>query len=156
MRVAYYANYFVWFEVARTDWLREAGLTYRELEADGVLLPVIDARCQYRAPARYDDTLSVAAVARLVSPARLAFDYEVSGPAGPVAAGTTVHATMDPKGRAMRIPARIRELLAEAGAAGAATAGRRQASTMSEGGSPPGPALDQVGAGTERRRIYPS
>lgn len=111
MGVAYYANYFVWFEVARTDWLRSAGLTYRDLEAEGVLLPVIDARCQYKAPARYDESLAVSAVARLVSPARLAFDYEITGPATLVAVGSTVHATMDRAGRPIRMPARLKELI---------------------------------------------
>ena len=111
MGVVYYANYFVWFEVARTDWLRSAGLSYREMEADGVLLPVIEARCEYKSPARYDDALSVAAVARMVSPVRLAFDYEITGPSGFVAAGSTVHATMDRTGRPIRLPARIKELL---------------------------------------------
>jgi acyl-CoA thioester hydrolase len=111
MGVAYYANYFVWFEVARTDWLRAAGLTYRDLEADGVLLPVIEARCEYKSPARYDDALSVTAVARMVSPARLAFDYEIAGPAALVAVGSTVHATMDRSGRPIRLPTRIKELM---------------------------------------------
>ncbi len=112
MGVVYYANYFVWFEVARTDWLRAAGLTYRELEADGVLLPVIDARCAYRSPARYDDALTVATVARVVSPARLAFDYEITGPSSAlVAVGSTVHATIDRTGRPMRLPARLKELI---------------------------------------------
>ena len=111
MGVAYYANYFVWFEVARTDWLRAAGVTYREMEADGVLLPVIDARCEYKSPARYDDTLSVTTVARVVSPARLAFDYEITGPSALVAVGSTVHATIDPTGRPMRLPARLKELI---------------------------------------------
>ena len=111
MGVAYYANYFVWFEVARTDWLRAAGLTYREMEADGVLLPVIEARCEYKSPARYDDALSVSAVARVVSLARLAFDYEVTGPTALIAVGSTVHATVDRTGRPIRMPARIKELL---------------------------------------------
>ena len=111
MGVAYHANYFVWFEVARTDWLRASGLTYRDLEADGVLLPVIDARCEYKSPARYDDTLSVTTVARVVSPARLAFDYEITGPSAVVAVGSTVHATVDRTGRPTRMPARITELI---------------------------------------------
>jgi acyl-CoA thioester hydrolase len=111
MGVAYYANYFVWFEVARTDWLRQAGLTYRDMETEGILLPVIDARCEYRSPARYDDSLAVAAEARMVSPARLAFDYEITGAAGLVARGSTVQATMDRNGRPMRIPARVKALV---------------------------------------------
>ena len=59
MGVVYYANYLVWFEVGRTDWLRETGWTYREMEQDGVSLPVIEAHCEYRQPARYDDELEI-------------------------------------------------------------------------------------------------
>ena len=111
MGVAYHSNYFVWFEVARTDWLRVAGMTYRQMEAEGLFLPVIDARCEYRSPARYDDEVAVSATARLVSPARLAFDYDVTGPGGRVALGSTVHATVDRTGRPVRMPARIMEII---------------------------------------------
>jgi acyl-CoA thioester hydrolase len=48
MGVAYYANYLVWFEVARTEWLRDGGWSYRQMEADGIALPVIEAHCEYR------------------------------------------------------------------------------------------------------------
>ena len=109
--VVYYANYLVWFEVARTDWLRAAGLTYRELEAGGLFLPVIAAHCEYRSPARYDDALAVRATARLASPARLAFDYDITGPGGGVATGSTVHALLDGRGRPVRVPARIKDLI---------------------------------------------
>ncbi|MGE0813927.1 MAG: acyl-CoA thioesterase [Vicinamibacterales bacterium] len=112
MGVAYHSNYFVWFEVARTDWLREHGVTYRALEQEGYFLPVIDARCEYRAAARYDDDLTVTATARLLSPVRVAFDYEISGPSAIVAVGATVHATLDRAGRPVRVPARIKELFA--------------------------------------------
>src|SRR5262245_36376771 len=53
MGVVYYANYLVWFEVGRTEWLREAGWNYRDMEETGVSLPVIEAHCEYRQPARY-------------------------------------------------------------------------------------------------------
>lgn len=111
MGVAYHANYFVWFEVARTDWLREHGVTYRDLEAEGFFLPVIEARCDYRASARYDDDLAITATARLVSPVRVAFDYEINGPSTLVAVGATVHATLDRAGRPVRVPSRIKELI---------------------------------------------
>ena len=55
MGVAYYANYLVWFEVGRTEWLRSRGYTYRALESEGVFLPVTEAACRYLAPSRYDD-----------------------------------------------------------------------------------------------------
>ena len=59
MGVVYYANYFVWFEVGRTDLLRTLGGTYRELEAEGIFLPVIEAACEYAQPSRYDDELEI-------------------------------------------------------------------------------------------------
>ncbi len=117
MGVAYYANYLVWFEVARTDWLRHAGSSYRRMEEAGVLLPVIQAHCDYQQPARYDDQLEVRAEASLLSPVRMRFDYEVVGEvvgeeAVVLARGHTVHAAVDRAGRPCRLPADIRALLA--------------------------------------------
>ena len=71
MGVVYYANYFVWFEVGRTDLLRGAGWSYREMEGDGISLPVIEAHCDYRQPARYDDELEIRTVGTLRSPVRV-------------------------------------------------------------------------------------
>ncbi|MCC7125991.1 MAG: acyl-CoA thioesterase [Acidobacteria bacterium] len=114
MGVAYYANYLAWFEVGRSEWLRDTGWTYREMEADGLALPVITAHCDYRAGARYDDELEVRTRARLASPIRLAFDYDIvrRSDAATVATGYTVHATIDRTGRPVRLPARVKELLA--------------------------------------------
>ena len=112
MGVVYYANYLVWFEVARTDWLRETGWTYRAMEQEGLGLPVIEAHCEYKASARYDDELQVKTTARLVSPVRLAFDYTVwrVGDSALIASGHTVHACVDQSGRPARLPARVKEL----------------------------------------------
>jgi acyl-CoA thioester hydrolase len=114
MGVVYYANYLVWFEVARADLLRSVGWTYREMEDTGVFLPVIEARCQYRRPARYDDEIVVRTEGRLASPVRLEFSYEVlvSGAIDIVASGTTVHAATTADGRPCRLPDRIREVFA--------------------------------------------
>jgi acyl-CoA thioester hydrolase len=114
MGVVYYANYFVWFEVARTDLLRALGWSYREMEHAGVSLPVIDARCEYLRPARYDDELEVRTEGRLLSPIRMEFTYEVRIlPDGVVAAsGKTVHAALDTTGRPCRLPDRVREAFA--------------------------------------------
>lgn len=113
MGVVYYANYFVWFEVGRTDLLRGAGSSYREMEREGVSLPVIEAQCAYRQPARYDDELEIRTTARLKSPVRVAFEYEVVRPADGelLASGRTVHASLDARGRPTRLPARVSELL---------------------------------------------
>lgn len=116
MGVAYYANYLVWFEIGRTEWLRETGWTYRSMEAEGLGLPVIEAHCEYRRPVRYDDELEIRTAGRLVSAARLAFDYEIVRRADEVAmaVGHTVHATVDRGGRPVRLPARVKTLLTNA------------------------------------------
>ena len=112
MGVAYYANYLVWFEVGRTEWFRETGLSYREIEHDGVSLPVIEAHCEYRQSARYDDELEVRTRATLVTPVRVRFDYEVRRPDGSLAAvGHTVHAAVDPDGRPRRLSPHVQDLL---------------------------------------------
>ncbi|HVB38740.1 MAG TPA: thioesterase family protein [Vicinamibacterales bacterium] len=112
MGVVYYANYFVWFEVARTDLLRTSGWSYREMEADGISLPVIEARCEYRQGARYDDEVEVHTRGQLLSPVRIAFDYQVVRQADGalLAEGRTVHAALDAAGRPCRLPERARSL----------------------------------------------
>lgn len=114
MGVVYYANYFVWFEVGRCDLLRGLGSTYRELEAEGIALPVIEAHCEYRQPAHYDDELAVRTRARLCSPVRVAFEYEITRPAdgARIAAGRTVHAAIHRNGRPGRLPPALRACLA--------------------------------------------
>lgn len=114
MGVVYYANYFVWFEVARADLLRSLGWSYREMEHEGIALPVIEAHCVYHRPARYDDELDVRAVGRLLSPVRMEFTYEVHLKRESVVAATgrTVHAALDTNGRPCRLPDRVREAFA--------------------------------------------
>ena len=112
MGVVYYANYLVWFEIARTDRLRETGWTYREMEAEGFKLPVIEAHCEYKMAARYDDEIEVRTTGALLSPVRIAFDYEVarvSDSAG-LAHGRTVHVLLGRDGRPARLPERVREI----------------------------------------------
>lgn len=112
MGVVYYANYMVWFEVARTEWLREAGWTYRDMEEQGIALPVIEAHCEYRQPARYDDEIELRTTGALITPVRIRFDYEVSRDGtAPLASGHTVHAAIGRDGRPCRLPARLRGLL---------------------------------------------
>jgi acyl-CoA thioester hydrolase len=114
MGVVYYANYFVWFEVARADLLRSLGWTYREMEQAGISLPVIDARCEYRRPAKYDDEIEIRTKGRMLSPVRMEFTYEVvrREDQAIAAAGRTVHAALDPGGKPCRLPDRIRQVFA--------------------------------------------
>jgi len=111
MGVVYYANYFIWFEVGRTDLLRSLGGTYRDLEADGLFLPVIEAACTYAQPSRYDDDLEIRTEGRLLSPIRVEFMYEVVRMSDGVtmATGRTVHASLNRAGRPCRLPAVVRQ-----------------------------------------------
>ena len=112
MGIVYYANYLVWFEVGRTDWLREMGWSYRDMEADGISLPVIEARCTYHESARYDEELEVRTTSTLESPIRIQFLYEVvrAADGARLASGMTMHAALDRSGRPRRLPDRVRTL----------------------------------------------
>jgi acyl-CoA thioester hydrolase len=112
MGVVYYANYLVWFEVARCEWLRATGYTYRQLELAGTVLPVVEAHCEYRRPLRYDEEVEVRTRATLLSHVRLRFDYDVAtvGAPEPAATGWTVHAGVGVAGKPMRLPAVVRSL----------------------------------------------
>jgi acyl-CoA thioester hydrolase len=84
------------------------------MEADGYMLPVLEANCVYRQPARYDDEIDVKATGALVSAVRVKFVYDVVRAADDVllASGYTVHASIDRSGRPCRLPDRVRQLLA--------------------------------------------
>jgi acyl-CoA thioester hydrolase len=114
MGVAWHGQFLAWFEVGRTDLLRQLGCTYRELEAQGLRFPVIEAAVRYLKPARYDDLLEVRTRVTAVGLVRLGFAYEVhrEGTAGPLATGTTVHASLDVSGRPRRLPDDLRRRLA--------------------------------------------
>ena len=105
MAVAYHGNYLPWFEMARTTLLREHGLPYRQLEAEGYFLPVLEIGIRYQRPARYDDVLTV--VARLVEKPllKIRIEYEVFRDTELLCTGFTVHAFIDRSGRPVRPPA---------------------------------------------------
>lgn len=120
MGFAYYANYLAWFEVGRCEWLRSLGWSYRDLEVqDGIMLPVIEAHCEYRQPARYDDELLIRARGELASAVRIRFLYEVVRAADgtTLAEGRTVHCATDRGGRPKRLPPHVRALLSPDGPA---------------------------------------
>lgn len=104
MGVVYYANYLRYMEVGRAEFMRSRGWTYREMEREGLVLPVVRAECDYRAPARYDDLLIVRTVLETVTRVRVVFRYEVyrEGESEPLATGTTHHAFVSPDGKLKR------------------------------------------------------
>jgi acyl-CoA thioester hydrolase len=113
MGVAWHGHYLAWFEVGRTDLLRREGITYRELEAGGLRLPVIGTEVKFLRPALYDDLLEIRTTLAGMGGARVRFHYEVHRPGteGPLATGTTEHAAVDGRGRPRRLPDDLRRLL---------------------------------------------
>jgi len=78
MGIVYYANYFIWFEIGRVELLRSLGLAYSRLEIDHkCILPVIEARCRYRSPARYDDELVIETRPAMLRGTVLKFAYRI-------------------------------------------------------------------------------
>ena len=78
MNVVYHSNYVIWFEVGRVEFMRQLGFTYREMETqDELHLPVIEVRCRYKAPARYDDEIVVRTHIAGLRSSLLRFQYEV-------------------------------------------------------------------------------
>ncbi len=113
MGVVYYANYFVWFEIGRTDFCRQHGFAYKEMEQqDGLYIIVAEARCRYKAPARYDDELLIRTCLRAVRRRVLVFGYEVCHLATDdvLAEGETVHVITDRDGRPRSLPDKYRDL----------------------------------------------
>ena len=114
MGVAHHSHFLAWFETGRTELLRGLGCTYREMEAAGVFMPVVEASCRYLSPARYDDLLEVETRLEEVAASRVEFRYQLRRADSDqvLARGSTVHATVNRKGRVIRLPAAYRDLLA--------------------------------------------
>lgn len=110
MGVVYYANYLVYFERVRNEVLRNCGLPYKEMEALGIFLPVIEAHCQYRMPAGYDDALDIVGWFELVNPLRIKAHCEILRDGALLAGGHTVHVVV---ASATRRPMRLSPHLAE-------------------------------------------
>ena len=105
MGVVYHGNYLPWFEVGRTTLLKELGLPYRQLEADGYRLPVLEVSAKYLRPAVYDDTITIVTVLRDKPLLRIRLEYEVRRGDDLLATGWTIHAFIDREGKPVRPPA---------------------------------------------------
>jgi acyl-CoA thioester hydrolase len=112
MNVVYYANYLVWFEVGRVELLRKLGFSYRQLEEEhGCILPVIEATCRYRSPARYDDQILIETRPALLRGPVLKFAYRILRKAEEgaeptlLAEGETVHVVCDSQMNKKPLPA---------------------------------------------------
>ena len=111
--ITYHANYIVWFEVGRGDYLWQQGRSYAELEAEGYVLPVTEVSARYLAPCRYGDMVTVRTWAERLRSRQITFAYEIVDAAGKtLCTGHTVHICTDREGRVRALPGWIRELLA--------------------------------------------
>ncbi|MCC6862476.1 MAG: acyl-CoA thioesterase [Bryobacterales bacterium] len=112
MGVAYYGNYLTWMEVGRVEYCKSAGFNYRDMEQeDGVLLAVVEARCRYLYPARFDDEVVVRTWVEEANTRMLQFAYEMKQGEGGrlLATGHTRHLFCNRDLKPMRLPARYRE-----------------------------------------------
>ncbi len=92
MGVVHHATYPIWFEVARTDYIKKIGLSYSEMEKRGVMLPVTAISVKYHTPARYDDKLLITAKITRLTPARVEFAYALTRDGVLLTEGTSSHA----------------------------------------------------------------
>ncbi len=107
MGVVYHSNYFIWFEVGRVELLRQLGFSYREMERqDGCYIAVVDARCRYKAPARYDDELLIRTRLKSVRESLVHFGYEAvrESDGTLLAEGETTHIVTDADMKITAIP----------------------------------------------------
>ena len=119
MGVAYHANYLIWCEVGRTDYIRSLGITYAELERQGVRLAVVDAQLRFHASAHYDDVVTIDTRLVGVRSRMVTFRYELSRPAADgrterLASAMTSLVALDDAGRPTTLQPAFRELLAGA------------------------------------------
>jgi acyl-CoA thioester hydrolase len=107
MGVVYHANHFIWFEVGRVELLRQLGFSYRDMEAsDGCFIAVVDARCRYKAPARYDDEIIVRTHIKNIRESLIHFGYELlrANDDTLLAEGETTHLVTDSEMKVTPIP----------------------------------------------------
>ncbi len=117
MGVAHHAVYPIWYELARTEYIKRFGLTYSQLEAMGIMTPLTELSCHYREAARYEDCLVVAARITALTPARVTFGFAIrrQGEEAPIQTGSTTLAWVDretfrPVNMKKRFPQLFRQL----------------------------------------------
>lgn len=118
MGIVYHGSYLPWFEVGRTTLLKENGLPYRQLEADGFRLPVLEVGVKYIRPALYDDTITIVTRLKELPSLRIHLEYEVLRGDELLVTGFTKHAFVNHSGQPVRPPPafvqRMRELFGSA------------------------------------------
>lgn len=104
----HHANYVKYFEIGRVEMLRASGVTYRELEETGLLLVVVDLKCQFFAGARYDDLLLLTTRIKRSRGVRIQHTYDLTLDGELIVSGETTVAAVDPEGNVIRLPQWLR------------------------------------------------
>jgi acyl-CoA thioester hydrolase len=143
MGVVYYSNYFIWCELGRVEYLRQLGFEYKEMEGeDGCMLPVVEANCRYKAPARYDDTITVETHVTGLRQHVIKFSYRIlrAGSGELLAEAETVHVVVDTAMRKRPMPekyaAAIRATMAAGSDSGLPESSRAATAAGSDSGLP--------------------
>ena len=113
MGIVYYANYLRWFEMGRTELIRNLGFPYKKLEEEGIYLPVSEVFCKYLVSARYDDLLIIETSVDFLRRASIQFRYRIlrKEDGRELVTGKTLHAFIDREGRIIKIPQLLKERL---------------------------------------------
>jgi acyl-CoA thioester hydrolase len=117
MGVVYHANHFIWFEIGRVELMRQLGFTYRDMEREhGCFIPVVDARCRYKAPARYDDEIIVRTQLKNVRESVIHFGYQLlrANDGEVLAEGETTHMVIDAQMKTASLPPAFLKVFREA------------------------------------------
>jgi acyl-CoA thioester hydrolase len=116
MGVVYHANHFIWFEVGRVEFMRQMGLSYVDMEKEGCHMPVVDARCRYKSPARYDDEIIVRTHIKYVRQSMVQFGYDLlrASDGEVLAEGDTTHILIDAQMNKVPIPEKCMKVFQEA------------------------------------------
>jgi acyl-CoA thioester hydrolase len=113
MGIVYYANYLRWFEIGRTEFMRNLGMAYSEMEAQGAFLPVSEVFCKYHASARYDDVLIIETSVDSLNRASIQFAYRIlrKSDGKQLVTGSTLHAFINREGKIVKVPSTLRSKL---------------------------------------------
>jgi acyl-CoA thioester hydrolase len=116
MGVVYYANFFIWFELGRVELLRQLGFQYKQMEIDDDChIPVVEANCRYKSPARYDDELLLETTVLAMRRSVIKFGYRLlrpeNGSARLLAEGETTHVTVNRSLHRMPLPRKYADVL---------------------------------------------
>lgn len=116
MGVVYYGNYPQYLELGRVEWLRAIGLTYKEMEAEGIMMPVVSLQIQYKKPALYDELITIRTKLKDLPSTKIEFDYEILNEKGELlSTANTILVFVDAKTfRPIRCPEKVLDLIREA------------------------------------------